>query len=462
MSRLHSADYHTGTLGSSLEGSLAKRTFLIPAYLLFWALHVPLGLLAVLSPQLVTLHALATLAVGVWFAITKAPLDRTIYVAVYITGAEAFWRAAGANVFWEYGKYATVLLLVLASFRLRPLRIPRALLMYFVFLLPAIVPTLGQLPLSHAREQISFNLSGHLALFVATVFFSNFTISEKTLKNILMILIAPVVAMATLALHGILTSEITWSVGSNFAASGGFGPNQVSTALSSGALAALLLLWMFDFSVARQSILVGIALWFTAQGLLTFSRGGIVILAGSVGGVALTMLLSRDRTRRLRVSITIALLSLVLLLLLYPWLNDLTERTLAVRFTDTSLTGRDTIAQASWRVFEEHPLTGVGVGLAPDYIAPLYGQRVAAHTEFARLLAEHGLLGVLSLVLFASAYLRRLDQVFSVPLLRYLSLAWFIWSVGYVLGNAMRTVAPSFFLSLTFVSLVSGPDLSED
>jgi len=154
--------------------------------------------------------------------------------------------------------------------------------------------------------------------------------------------------------------------------------------------------------------------------------------------------------------------SLALLLWLYPQLNDLTAGNLALRFSDTDLTGRDKIAQASWRVFLEHPLTGVGIGLAPDYIAPLYGRRAAAHTEFARLLAEHGLMGVLSLILFAWAYLHKLRQTLKLPFLRHVSLAWATWSVGYMLGNAMRTAAPSFFLAFTFVGLVSEADSQED
>lgn len=451
----HLTDYSLRALTpvAKREKLLARRRLSPPGYLLFWGLHVPFGLWIVTFPQLATFHALVTLLVGIWFVVTKAPLERIVYVGAYIVGAEVFWRAAGANVFWEYGKYATVLIFVLASLRLRPLRIPRSILMYFLLLLPAIIPTIGQLPISDAREQISFNLSGHLALFVVTVFFSNSNFSKEMIRNMLIVFISPILTMATLALHSVLTSEITWSLQSNFAASGGFGPNQVSTALSSGALAALLLLWLYDLSAIRRLVLIGIALWFAGLSLLTFSRGGVAILVGAMAGIALSVLLDRSQTQRLRMVVTVSFFALVISLWLYPQLNDFTGGKLALRFSDTSLTGRDRIAQASWQVFKEHPLTGVGVGLAPEYIAPLYGQRAAAHTEFSRLLAEHGLIGILSLSLFANAYLSGLRKVLKVPVWRHISLAWFVWSVGYMLGNAMRTVAPSFFLGLTFVGL---------
>lgn len=452
----HLTDYSLHALPPVVkrEGFSAQRKLSPPGYLLFWGLHIPFGLWIVTFPQLATLHALVTLLAGIWFAVTKAPLERIVYVGAYIVGAEVFWRASGANVFWEYSKYATVLIFVLASLRLRPLRIPRSVFMYFLLLLPAIIPTLGQLPISHAREQISFNLSGHLVLFVVTIFFSNSNFSREMIGNMLIVFISPIIALGTLALHSVLTSEITWSLQSNFAASGGFGPNQVSTALSSGALAALLLLWLYDFSAIRRFALIGIVMWFVGQSLLTFSRGGAAILIGAVAAIVLSVLLDRrSQIQRFRVAVIVSFFALVFFLLLYPRLNDFTDGKLALRFSDTNLTGRDRIAQASWQVFKEHPLTGVGVGLAPEYIAPIYGQRAAAHTEFSRLLAEHGLIGVLSLSLFASAYLNRLRKVLRVSTWRHISLAWFVWSVGYMLGNAMRTAAPSFFLGLTFANL---------
>lgn len=442
------------------EGLLARRISPVPTYLIFWALHAPLALWAVTLPQLATLHALVTLVVGIRLALAKGRLEHTVYVAAYIVGAEVFWRMTEARVFWEYGKYATALIFLLAALRLRPLKIARLLLMYLLLLMPATVPTLMQLDLNEARQQISFNLSGHVVLFVVALFFSNYRLSEEGLQRVLTALIAPTVAIATVALHSVLTSEIVWTPQSNFKASGGFGPNQVSTALSAGALAAILLLWLFDLSVPRQLALGSVALWFIIQAFLTFSRGGVVALAVAVAGVTLSMLLSRSRVRRLRMIATVAIGLLLLFMLVYPALDRWTQGALSVRFTDTNLTGRDRIAQASWQVFMEHPLTGVGVGLAPGYVAEQYGRRVAAHTEFARLVAEHGLIGVLALVMFLGAYLQSQRKVMRLPLFRHVSVAWLLWSTSYVLGNALRTAAPSFFLGLTFVGLRLEPDSS--
>jgi hypothetical protein len=53
----------------------------------------------------------------------------------------------------------------------------------------------------------------------------------------------PAVSIAALALFGILTNpDITFNTESNFATSGGFGPNQVSSMLGLGALSLLFFL----------------------------------------------------------------------------------------------------------------------------------------------------------------------------------------------------------------------------
>src|SRR5690606_39251572 len=75
----------------------------------FWGLHIVLALLATLAPGPVsTAHALLTVLIGVMIAGSRAPLIHVAYVSSYIVGAELFWRMAGANIFWETGKYALI------------------------------------------------------------------------------------------------------------------------------------------------------------------------------------------------------------------------------------------------------------------------------------------------------------------------------------------------------------------
>nr|HMN63236.1 hypothetical protein [Anaerolinea sp.] len=81
------------------------------------AAHIALAFLMRSLPALATLHAWLTFAVGVWIALTMRDLRKVIPVAAYITGAEVLWRMTDANVFWEFGKYATIAILGLAFLR---------------------------------------------------------------------------------------------------------------------------------------------------------------------------------------------------------------------------------------------------------------------------------------------------------------------------------------------------------
>src|SRR5690606_23981934 len=48
-------------------------------------------------------------------------------------------------------------------------------------------------------------------------------------------------------------------------------------------------------------------------------------------------------------------------------------------------------------------------------------------------------------------------NVMRLPLLRLVSVAWLLWSTSLVLGNVLRTAAPSLFLGLAFVGLKLEP-----
>ena len=64
------------------------------------------------------------------------------------------------------------------------------------------------------------------------------------------------------------------------------------------------------------------------------------------------------------------------------------------------LTGRAKIYKIDIDIFYDHLLTGAGPGQATN-LRELYGygHAVAAHTEYSRMLAEHGILGLLALII---------------------------------------------------------------
>ncbi|HKQ80511.1 MAG TPA: O-antigen ligase family protein [Blastocatellia bacterium] len=412
--------------------------------------HVPLALLMIQSPVIATAHALLVLSLGVWWAAISTNLARVAYVGAYLTGAEILWRMTGARVFWEYGKYAMIVVFALALIRAGRLKGPILAFLYFFLLLPSLVVPMASVGSAAMRNQVSFYLSGPLALMVSAWFFWRLRLTTSELHSLFRSLIAPVLGVAAISLGWIVNATtLTFSNNSNFVTSGGFGPNQVSAALGLGALMAFL--WAMTGSISRggRTILFALALFLLTQSALTFSRGGLYMAIG--GAIPATFFFIRDRRLRLQLVSGIAALFLIFNFVLLPQLDEFTKGALSKRLTNTKLTGRDKLALADLKAFEENPLFGVGPGQAVTYYQK-YSSAASAHTEFSRLLAEHGVFGLLALLTLLGMAVLNFRQAKSPPG-KALVVSMVAWSFIFMTAAAMRLVAPSFCFGLTAASL---------
>src|SRR5205814_1190163 len=132
---------------------------------------------------------------------------------------------------------------------------------------------------------------------VAASFFSRLRLTSGQLQRTFLYAVAPITGIAFLAYLGILHKpDIQFTNNSNFAASGNFGPNQVSTVLGLGALMAFLCAVSERVKTPYRLFLAGLAVILAAQSALTFSRSGLYDAAGGLL-VALAYLV-RSRTYR--------------------------------------------------------------------------------------------------------------------------------------------------------------------
>jgi len=416
----------------------------------FVGLHVPLAIVMKGYPQVATVHALIILIVGLRWAISKGCLRQVACVGAYITGAEVLWRMTDANIFWEFGKYATALVFIVALVRNGLVRMPLLPVLYFALLMPGIIPTamLYYITIAGIRDVISFNLSGPFALLVSAWFFYHLKMRWSDFERLFVSLLAPAFAVASITFFGTLTADsIRWGTHSMFITSGGYGPNQVSAILGLGALVAFLFLVKSNANGLIKLLMFLSMIFLAAQSALTFSRGG---LYGASGAAIVAMFfLSRDRQSRLKV-IFVGLLTLAVAnFVVLPRLNSLTGGALTTRFENTSTTGRTEIAESDLKFWDENPILGVGVGMS---MFRDFGWK-AAHTEFTRLLAEHGSFGFVALMLLLIAGWRQVMMPESHSR-RALVAAMLVWSLLFMSDKAMRLVAPSFTFGLAFASLV--------
>jgi O-antigen ligase len=420
--------------------------------LVFVLLHIPLGLAFRSSSLAATAHALATLALGMIFLMTDRRPARVIYVAAYITGAEVLWRAARADIFWETGKYAVGGLLLLALLKYgRGQKAARWPILYFVLLLPSILV----MP-SFDREEVAFSLAGPFALAVAVMLFSIVRIGLGGFKEIMVSLLAPAVALAAYVLRGITTNgNILFLNSSNSRASGDFGPNQVAMILALGGLAAIYYALLERKHLYRY-LFLGLCLWLLAQSALTFSRQGIWTTALALFVTGFYWL--RDSRRKVGFVFASLVLGLLVYFLVFPFLDNYTGNALGARFANVDTTGRLEIIRADLVAFQEYPLFGVGPNQSRSYHALTF-RLASAHTEYSRMLSEHGIFGLLALLVLLRAVLRRVTSK-GEPLSKGVQLGLTAWALLYMAGSATRLVAPSFLFGLAAATLVLEAELS--
>jgi O-antigen ligase len=100
-------------------------------------------------------------------------------------------------------------------------------------------------------------------------------------------------------------------------------------------------------------------------------------------------------------------------------------------------------------MFLKNPIFGVGVGKGAEVRKEETGIEVLSHDEITRMLAEHGSLGILGLmILFFTPLFLYFENKFNMFLLCFVCF-WFL-TVNHA---AMRTAAPAFVYSLSLLNV---------
>ncbi len=285
----------------------------------FLAGHILLAPLVRLSVAVALLHVVVVLTFGLWWAVTgRRNLVKVAYVGAYLTGAEVLWRMTQVPLPWEFGKYATAAIFVLAMVRNQRFKIPVMPYLYLALLLISVPLTIMGAYSYETRGLISFYLSGPLALACCSWFFSSLKLSTGQLQRVFLGLIGPVTGVATLTLFARVTAaNIEFTSESNKITSGGFAPNQVSAVLGLGAFLALML--VLSGKLRQRFLMFVVTLFLAAQSAMTFSRGGLYMALGA--GCTAFFLLSRDRESRIKIVLITVLVFVVATFLILPRLN---------------------------------------------------------------------------------------------------------------------------------------------
>ena len=408
------------------------------AGLIFFGAHLLFAFLVRANPTVATAHALLTGLVAIW-AVLRWKTVSIACVASYAAGADVLWRMTGAHVPWEFSKYLVVFCCLGGIVRLgRTARWNVLALVYIAALAPSILVLLQgfQGDLRQLAQPVSFNLSGPLSLFASVWYMSQLRLSRADVHKLIGCLIAPVLSIALVtALATNAATDLTFTDESSKATSAGFGPNQVSLILGLGALLSFIVAVDPEVRVWQRWGAFALVPVFGVQSALTFSRGGLYSFVLALIPAALLSL--QNRAARRWLALFTCVLTLITAMVIVPRLDEFTGGALSARFADTSPTHRDAIVYEDLRLWGEHPLLGLGPGGA---MFQRRGESTLAHTEYTRLLSEHGLFGVIALValfaICATVWFKRqpLDE-------RVLRVAFMLWTLVSMLHIGMRLAA---------------------
>ena len=430
-------------------------------YIILILFHVFIGVFVYLFRPLSIVYAILIPLVGLYYVIKNQNRNHEVlYASAYIVGSEVFLRMTGGSLLYESSKYGVMMFLTLGMYYSGFSKNTVPFWIYLLLLLPGVILATETLNIgTDIRIQIAFNISGPVCLGIASIYTFNRKILVSQLNNILLSIGLPIFSTTIyLILYTPDLKEVLVGTGSNFATSGGFGPNQVATVLGMGMFVFFSRLLLESKTKLMFVINLIILLNITYRGLVTFSRGGML-----TGFIMIIILLAylflktknygRFNLYRMLIFMSIAFF------ITWGYTSIKTgglidkryaNKDAAGRVKESKLSGRNDIWNSEIDDFLDHPVFGVGVGKALEIRKEKSGGNIiASHSEISRTLAEHGMMGIIALLilLFTPIFLF-LDNQQHIYMFCFI-LFWLL-TINHA---AMRIAAPAFVYSLSLLKV---------
>jgi hypothetical protein len=425
-------------------------------------LHLLLGLVLYAIEPLRRVYFFALLGYWIFSIIVAIPSKKTYTVLLacsYMIGAEVLLRTTGATIFYEISKYTVILFILMGVFYNG---VKGGAWPYFVFLIilvPSVLVASGKLGLElNFRTSIAFVLSGPVCLGMSALYFYDRPIKSKELYDALAYLSFPIVSlMVYLFLYTPSIKEVLTGTGSNTALSGGFGPNQTATILGLGIFCFTVRFFLKSPTLFLKLLNGGLLGLIAFRGIVTFSRGGIFTAILMVGAF-LVVLYGRSSFKVQQRLIGTSVLFLLLGVATWVSSANQTEGLIERGYANEDAAGREKEDISTGRVdlflgelegFLENPFLGVGANGMKQERLDASGQIVASHNELSRLLSEHGVFGVLALVILIFKPLSYRTEYKNNVLFYSFLIFWF----ATINHSAMRLAAPGFVYALALLRI---------
>ncbi|MDT0295726.1 O-antigen ligase family protein [Mesonia ostreae] len=426
-------------------------------------LHVGLGFLAFAFRPFMKVYVVACIIYFIYRFITKKNKEKEVLIAcAYMAGGEVFFRMTKAMVFYETGKYAVILFLIFGMFYEGFKRKAYPYVFYILLLLPGLIGALDYFgtDLFLYRKTILFNLSGPISLCVAALFCYGRRLKMSTFLQILDTMLYPIIAMTVYLYLYTPENLMVTNTASNASLSGGYGANQVSTMLGLGVFILFTRLLIPYKNKLVQVVMMIFLIGMAHRALLTFSRGGVFVAI--LISLMFIVMLYFSSGLRMKAKLTYKIL-ITFAVTIGIWLFALSQTggLLGNRYGNEDAlgrekediaTGRGDLLSAEIDAFTDEPIFGIGIGATKIYHEEHMGVSLPTHNEVSRMLAEHGLFGILALLILIFAPLVARAQGLN-NIYFYSFLAFWLLTVAH---SSMRIAAPGFIYGLALLNLSYG------
>jgi hypothetical protein len=386
--------------------------------------------------------------------------DEVLLAAGYITGFEVFSRMTGGAFSYEFAKYAVIGFLLIGMFFKGFTRKSWPYLFFIIFLVPGILFSAINLNYETSfGNALGFNLSGPVCLAISALYCYDRKVPFQRLQEILLAVLLPIITITTyLFLYTPSIRDVLSGTQSNFAASGGFGPNQVATVLGLGMFILFSRLLVVKSKFINILDLIMLAL-ISYRAIVTFSRGGVYV-AGicAVTFIAIYFLRAPGKEKTMLIPKILSIGAVIVITWLYSSVSTMglidkryANQDAAGREKKDFTTGRTDLINRELEAFYQYPITGVGVGKTKEFRMEITGYETATHNEMTRMLSEHGVFGIAALlILMITPMVFRIRNKTNLYL--YSFVIFWLLTINH---SSMRIAAPAFIYGLCLITILN-------
>ena len=433
------------------------------SYIVQILFHLGIAIGLYLFEPISQIYFLGIVVVCIYNIFNASAKKRHIYVLMscsYLVGAEVLLRMTGGNLLYEASKYLVILFLLIGMFLGD--NVGKRSYVYFIYLLvliPGIIVATSSLDFeTNIRTAIAFNLSGPFCLGITALYCYKRQVPIKFLQDILLAGLLPIISTTFyLFLYTPSIEFILSGTQSNFQASGGFGPNQVSTILGLGMFIIAGRIFLQSKTIFLKVLNISILVLIAYRAIITFSRGGVFVAIAIILAFVATFYIKATSKTRSRIIFSIVIFGIGMALTWYVislktggLIDKRYKNQDAIGRTKSDVTtGRTDLFTNELNEFFENPFLGVGVGKLKELRFKKEGIRAASHNEMSRIVGEHGMFGVIafSILLLAPLFLR-LQNKKNVYFYSFY-LFWFLT----INHSSMRIAAPAFIYGLCLLNI---------